>query len=695
MTRPPSAGASRGTVRESTVGKQDKQYFAVEQGSHNFELKTHLTDAQDQQAALYALQSEAAKDALKMLKARHAEGVQRLVEFGRGFKCVKGQADPAGAAAVIEKCGLATGRDVLAQRNAGAAVKTFEFNALLDAAILETETNLTMRNERVQGIDAEDVFAVSQESATAGGSPTRSVEDRPHATHRTARQARDGEPFRALPHYLLPDEASFVEEMVRTTVEMMGIDALEYVRDELSRSKCRLHACQMRLEEKQEAQDHAVRAREMGKADAALCEVVDVLEDMVDLAHARLQHTNNGSDDAGSFKNLYTRHKQKTVSFLAKAGAERKVLDENLASDTDALVKKREEESQAHLVATDTFWREQDDSLTKIEAVHLEQTALWEEIGRMVKEVARLGQVKSDEAVKYVERKEAEERRIRAHNEFLQAMDAHAHDLVKLRENVARSQELVKDIDAFFARGCVLIESRNVEAELTAIRERELKLSLEVYRRFTLAIGDLSMRRQTRLQGVRRLIRNQEAQLALCMDSFDPLEEHYKEELDSLRIIEKEVGAQVESLARRARRREELFEPVEQELDERDFDFTPPKFEVKELEQGKRDRLLEVSKTYLSQEQDEMAREVITIRKLHSTVATGRDLFLHRREQKKHRLKSVDFTLPSSRPQSAFAAPRPATATPIPRTASALRAERSLPPLNDTLDTPPTMANCP
>eukprot|EP01063_Lacrimia_lanifica_P029161 TRINITY_DN439_c3_g2_i1.p1 TRINITY_DN439_c3_g2~~TRINITY_DN439_c3_g2_i1.p1 ORF type:complete len:812 (+),score=369.58 TRINITY_DN439_c3_g2_i1:79-2514(+) len=685
------------TIREATVKGKDQKYYTSEQGKQNIALKSLVEESEDFMATLYELHYEQIGDAKNVLEYRYREEFDRLREFGNGFKWASGMGFT--SIGIIKQLSLIIQQDIFNRRRMGCAVQSTPFTIFLKEALQEAKVKAkpkklsevaigtgSNRQSLGDGGAADETALEAEEEADLNGQNEDDDDDVAAAPPRPKRETgAEAMAFKCLNHYLLPEEFKAITEFVEAHLEMIGTDVFGFIKEELRRSRMRLQELENELYDCKQEQRIAFQANNMGEADLALNKCVEVLEAMIKTVRYRLSQTTDGCADAGTFQGNYMVHAEKFSVFLETTKNAAGQLHGELGNDIDTLNKKVEHETEKHKQAVQEFTDLQQASYKQIQDHNNEQSRIWEEIRRLATEVQKIGAKKATAIQSYVKRKEEEERRTREYNEFVDTLQKHAFHLKKLQENVETQQKVLDETEVFYDAGCDIIDGKNVQGELDGLRERELKLYLDVYRQYVLMIGDLILRRRTRLQGVRRLIRNQEAQLEMCQDSLDPFQEKYKEDLDVQRTTEKEVVESLEDLLSRMKLQEEEFEPIERALEELDdFEFTPPKFELNEVEQDRRDKLLGYQRQILNREQDEVSKETLDLRRLHANVKQGRDI-ITQRKQKRAAKSNVD---PLNGAQSADFGPDCAS-SPLSNDGMGARADSApAPPIDGACDAP-------
>ena len=585
-------------VMQATIQGKDVTYYSTEQSSQNLLLKANVAENEELVTTMYELQMEQAANAREQLRRRVRLRDERLLEFDNGYRWP----DPSGltAAHLVGRMSLRVTMDDFAL-----------FGEVTHPSLLPVDTLLRSALQ-------ERVLPARRQSAEV---PVNHV-------------------LLAYLHTLAPSTPGCCHplwELLLRHSDIVHTDVLQYIKGELAHSGEKMRVLFEEYEGLERVGQQAALRDDMSEADQAHRGCVGTLEKIIGLVRARLSQISLGSSDTSSFSGKYLHNTTETRRAVADLREAKETLRDSLLTDLETLTARGEEAAKENTAALRVYENAQQDSCKTLAEAARRQDDLWAQIHELIEEVKQVGAKKTEQVAAHLQRTEDEERRKRHYVEFSEVYAEHCRRVQEMSRNTATALELLDSLDAYVNEGCGVVDKKDVSDELNGIKETELTRYLEVFRTYSLKVGDLLVKRQGRLGGIRRAKRTAEALLALCHDTHDPNKSKYKTDVAQLTVTEAELEQQITDLQQRLTQHEQDFAPSEELLEELGIDFVPPVIEGKEVEVGKRKSLLQKTKEIVGKEQDEVDKEATRLRKLHTDTSLGREMTDRRREAKKAR----------------------------------------------------------
>ena len=581
-------------VYESTIQGKQIQYYSTEQGNQNMMLKASVAENEEQITTYFELQQEHAVNARVLLQERNKTRMERLKEYDDGYRWPE----------------------------------TSSFTS--DIMISDYELDVSMN--RISSVTPDEeppsVLPIPNTLQQLLQKPLSAVQ----------RTAVEDSLDPVLKGHLHDHNQCTVHPLVTIILqlhELVHTDVLQFIKKELTKSGDKIGILMDQVNQTEQEQSEAIASEDIDKADKSHVATIALLEKLISQIRGRLSQIMMGSGDTNTYRGQYEQKEQEGTSTIRKLKSDNELLRTDIVSDLQTLVLKGEQASEEAAVKTKLYEDFQKTSRQELSQNSRRQDEIWEDIERLLSEMRMLAEDRQNYLTHHLQVTEAEEKRKREYAEYSEVYAEHTRRLEDLLMSTETSLKLVGSVSDYFHKGCEVVASKNVESELQDIRMSELKRYLEVFRRYAIKGNDLLLKRKTRLQGIRRQIRNCEAQVALCSESLDPNRGRYKDELIRLSQEESSIDKIVSDMSERFAQQELEFTPTEDLLEELEIDFVPPRIENKEIESDHRKRLLKMNKQFVGKEQEEVDKEVTDLRKLHTDTSLGKEVISKKRQSRR------------------------------------------------------------
>uniref|UniRef100_A0A6T2FMJ4 Paraflagellar rod protein n=1 Tax=Eutreptiella gymnastica TaxID=73025 RepID=A0A6T2FMJ4_9EUGL len=336
-------------------------------------------------------------------------------------------------------------------------------------------------------------------------------------------------------------------------------------------------------------------------------ECIGTHEEHLDLLMQRLQQIlQNGSKNhlVDSFADL-TQKAADTHNKLKEYNVE---VQEHIDEDIDKLreraasEKKKMEDDQAMSVVR------QKDCNQQIQQNAKAQEELWQTMADNFKELTELANARTkyvDELVKCVEEADVSNEESKA---VIEVCEKHEGILKKLKNGTSTFDGVLEELNKFVDRAkglaAQLIENTSEEADRLADRERERYM--REFRTCYMLVGEMTYRKQKRLEELDRMIRSCEFQITFCQETLDPDVKRYRNQLKDLEQVRVQVADSLAHLQLRGDDRANQYLPIEEYLKKQGKEFTSPLVEMNESVVEFRGKALQQRDRFLKRDKEEL-----------------------------------------------------------------------------------------
>ncbi|KAJ9445720.1 69 kDa paraflagellar rod protein [Diplonema papillatum] len=600
-------------VRSAVVKGEQKDYYSTEQGHQNLLLKAAVAENAESLLTLLTSQEEKAQATRKSLASRNTERGARLNEFDKGYRWPL--ASGFAPKTLISHINLSLSLTNLSELGEITHPSTAPLSTLQQSVV----------RQRLSTPEKDSLCQAASPVYTAYlPLPNWSDPDGPYYDTSKAQ----GWPKTVVERHPLAHVLVKIHDLANTDVFM-------FIKNELRQSQEKLDLLLQKYEEAEAAKKSALVLDDVKTAEDSHQKSISALEACIQVTRGRLSQVTMGDSDGGTFKGKYESHRRESEAVMKGLQEEKGHLKEKLLQDLDALAAHGEAKAKENSAAVQEHTDAIAKSNEKLDELTKRQDALYEEIERLTIAARVLGDERAAEVTRHVERTEEEERRKREYTEFSEVFSEHTRRLDDILKHTEEALAVMDGVQQSLTEGCRLVEGKEIDSELTDLHKAELLRYLDYFKKYVVKTNELMLSRRTRIAGIRRVKRLAEAQLMLCHQSLDPNKSKYKDELALLTSQESDLVQELENLQAAQLQQEADFAPTESMLEELDIDFVPPTIEKKELETLLRSQLLDLTKGIIDKEQDEVDKEVTTVRKLRSDLTLGKEQHTKKLETRK------------------------------------------------------------
>eukprot|EP00667_Euglena_gracilis_P003075 EG_transcript_3083 len=421
-------------------------------------------------------------------------------------------------------------------------------------------------------------------------------------------------------------------EQVRTVHKMVHTDVLKLVAQELAKSQPIVAQLHRDLEVTERERQMALQLNNIPEATEKHLKSVDILEKLIAIIRARLHELMVGSGDPQTFFNMMGGLRKGMVDDLQALKAEKARLKELLGKDLDGLQRgmdRKMKEEEEHAAAAK---KRLDASADKMEALLLQQDAVWAQVLELMDKLKRLGEDHTAQANVHMRVVEEEAKHQQTYAELMEASTAHLTYLHDAMKHTDAALTLVQALEDYFNQATQRIRDKHIEENLAALKTKEMQHYCEVFRQYGLIAGDLLDRKEKRLAGTKKLLRTLDFGTEMATEALDDDLEKYERDTREYRLRADQLQREIVYLRNNLECAAADFKATEEMLEEAGMEFKPPGIEMQEALIDKKKNFLERRRQVLYVDQKELDVHSTEIRKLDSQVRSQMDIVAERRE---------------------------------------------------------------
>jgi hypothetical protein len=227
------------------------------------------------------------------------------------------------------------------------------------------------------------------------------------------------------------------------------------------------------------------------------------------------------------------------------------------------------------------------------------------------KAIAELGTERFEEVKRRIEENDREEKRKVEYQQFLDVVSQHKKLLELTVYNCDLAIRAIGIIEELVAEGCSAIKARydKTNQELADLRLLVHQEYLGVFRRLYKTLGQMTYKKEKKLEEIDRQIRTTHIQLEFCIETFDPNAKKHSDSKKDLYKIRASVEEEIQMLKDKMATALEQFRPTEEALRQAGVEFVHPIDEVEENNLQRRSKMVEYRAHMSKQEEVKIAAE--------------------------------------------------------------------------------------
>eukprot|EP01012_Entosiphon_sulcatum_P057170 TRINITY_DN808_c0_g1_i3.p1 TRINITY_DN808_c0_g1~~TRINITY_DN808_c0_g1_i3.p1 ORF type:complete len:605 (+),score=165.93 TRINITY_DN808_c0_g1_i3:50-1864(+) len=380
---------------------------------------------------------------------------------------------------------------------------------------------------------------------------------------------------------------------------------------------------QFNIEECSQAQIDALSEGEMQQAETLYYQKLQMQESYCELVKKKFSvlETQETTAFRLPIKRVHEIHNKANLD-IANILKQKERLKARAQADLQRLVAEVERTNMADYTAAKTAAEEKEKSNYYLKENTLRQDQCWKQMEDLEKELLELGGEREAEIKQRIKRAEREERRKVEYNQFLDFATQHRKLLELTVRNCEIAEEITDTMDEFISSACNTIERRmrEIEKEIEAIRLEIHTEYFQAFRSLYLTVGDLEYKKEKNVEELEKKIQVAHIHQELAMDTFNPKAKEYSQEKKALIAVRESIEGQITALRQKATAYIEWFEPSEKALIEAGREFKHPVEELKEINESRKNKLIEYHELMTKQEDDETeyAEEMAEIERLRA-----------------------------------------------------------------------------
>lgn len=255
-------------------------------------------------------------------------------------------------------------------------------------------------------------------------------------------------------------------------------------------------------------------------------------------------------------------------------------------------LKKQVDEAESVMVDRTANERQQSDQ--RLDQISARQNDCWDQIMNLVKQLRQLEIERHAEVKKRIEEKVNDESRRNEYAVFLSVSNAKAMDYDRTIKNCETNIHCCKLMAEFLQSGFFTIQkslsSRN-EAIKDALLEAR-KSHLEIFRSLLFTLGDLTYKKERRVDEVGEQIQAAHIQQEMCNDSLNPNAKKFSDAKKELLRIRDEIELEIRDLRDRQSAALETYNPTEDALNKANVDHSHPLQDLEERQLNVRAKMV-------------------------------------------------------------------------------------------------------
>lgn len=430
-------------------------------------------------------------------------------------------------------------------------------------------------------------------------------------------------------------------------MKLVHTDVLAVVVEELKATSPRLQELLKELDLNERERNLALQLNDVQEASSRHLRSVQLLEDLIELIRKRLNDLMLGTGDPEDFSSSYGGITKESTAILKNFKMKKEELKTGIESDIETtklgLLQEAAKDSEQAEAADESF----KESMELLQKNVVQQDTLWNSMLESMDQMKKLGEDRASQVQAHIEMVEKEAKRRYVYADFVTAANLHLTNLHEALKHTEAAHQMACAVDNYFSQGFAKAKAKSVEEKLDQMKIKEMQQYCEVFRKYCLTAGDLVDRKEKRLNGINRLLKNLDFELSMATETLDGDREKYEKDSKEYRRRGEQLLKEILRLKASLEHATADFRVTEEQLEESGIDFVPPELELQEYMAEKKRNYLEKKRALLYDDQQELDRDSTEVRKLDSQVKTTADVTQERREiLKTRRLKGSVARIP-------------------------------------------------
>jgi len=380
---------------------------------------------------------------------------------------------------------------------------------------------------------------------------------------------------------------------------------------------------------------------------------VELLWQLIVSTRDRLNEVMMGSNDPDNFRSDFDRFQVDVIGSLAQFKVEKENMKEDIAHDLRVLKETLDERRIANEQAIERAREWQHASNIRLGENARKQDEVWAQVCAMVSDLKKLGEERTKEVQIHIEMHDKEEQRRYEHEDFVLINNKHVKTLEDVMRHTESAIRFTYAIDEYFSQGIQSVQEKRVDVILDEMKATEQKRYFDVFRRYALVTDELIDRKEKRLNGLQRMIRNMEYQQEMAIETLDNDVENYAEQIRQLKDKRDTTQKTIARLQTNMDRAMADFSATEGLMEEMGIEYHPPALEIHEKQIKRRKDFLEKRRQFLDKEQNEIDQDTTDIRKMNSRQNVEHETHAKRKAERERRKAAKAKAQQSDRPSTA------------------------------------------
>lgn len=413
--------------------------------------------------------------------------------------------------------------------------------------------------------------------------------------------------------------------------DLQHADPLALLRAEFTRSLHNISVMEAQLSQTLEERENCVRSEDVRGAEERTAEAVSMMKQIITAAYARHRDAMIAEGDVDQYNENVRATKDDVGNRLATVHQQNTQVKNTAANDLQLLHNFMESIEEDSRDKSDQYQQRSNKFKVALQENTKNTSILWEQVIQTLQQLAGLGVARGELVSSHMQDTTQEYLR-RQHLVELETAAARRKDeLTRVVQNASSALDYCAGAQQYLEQANDYVLKMQFPSKLTKIQNEEGLRSYDIYRRYVLLASSVFLRKEQRLENVRRLLRSTEFQIANAVDTFDTDLPLYRKQLGILNTTELQLSNDAQRLSDELEEEAAKWFSIENFLEERRVDFDPPTLLVQEL---KRDLLVshvEAVDELTNKEQKLLDGEKANIRKMLNAVEAAKEAFRDRK----------------------------------------------------------------
>jgi hypothetical protein len=213
------------------------------------------------------------------------------------------------------------------------------------------------------------------------------------------------------------------------------------------------------------------------------------------------------------------------------------------------------------------------------------QNEIFDGIGIRFQELEKLGEEHQKEVEEYLKERAKFDDAESLLREFEDVLAIHKHNLSCISVVAEKTTSITDDFAKYFAStpGSIQKKAEYCWKETEKMTKDEQIQTLTVFEKYMLDIGELLYKKEKRVTEIERMRRNNTFSVEMCTEVLDPNAAKYEEQGKEMDYQKEQMEDKVQALRERADAACEIFQEIEDALNEMGYKFVHPKILMAEI----------------------------------------------------------------------------------------------------------------